>query len=198
MLRVHTAALAGICYDTVAKNNQRCHRGRWTVRWCVHWGGEQIRRRLYIVGLQLPPSDTLQVVRFSFFSFFFFLPLIAAITAVLFIPLFPPIWQPLLTPPIWTALITRYFQMITAEVFANSKAIWLIRAFGLALHNGPHVPPSACRRADTAAQRLLPLLCFPPIEAGKKIGFISKVCFCQSLIPFHSPPSPMAACMCKT
>lgn len=38
MLRVHTAALASICYDTGAKNNQRCHWGRWTVHWCVHRG----------------------------------------------------------------------------------------------------------------------------------------------------------------
>lgn len=39
--------------------------------------------------------------------------------------------------------------------FANSKAIWLIRAFSLAIHNRPHVPPSACR-AYTCARRLLP------------------------------------------
>lgn len=84
------------------------------------------------------------------------------------------IWQPPLTPPIWTVLITHYFQMITAEVFANSKAIWLIRAFGLTVHNRPHVPPSACRYCITKAA---------PPALFIKMYFIPQVCFCQLHMP---------------
>lgn len=100
----------------------------------VSTGGRR-NQAAFIYCSQLSPSDTLHLA---------LLPQSAAITAVIFIPLLSQYgsrpW-----PPIWTVLITHYFQMITAEVFANSKAIWLIRAFGLTVHNRPHVPPSACR-----------------------------------------------------
>lgn len=136
MLRFHTVVLAGICYDNKAKNNQCCHQGRWTVRSCVHRGR---RNEAFTYCLQMSPSDTLQLA---------LLPVIAAIAAVSFIQLlsqygsFP--WS-----PFSTMLITHYFQMISVEIFTNSKAIWLIRAFGLGVHNWPHVPPLACRYRST-------------------------------------------------
>lgn len=120
-----------------AKNNQPCHRGYWTMRWCVHREGK---------------TNTTQCVYCAFETLSYCVcgeeeegwggllyiqqPLFITNISFSFIPLFPNIRAP--SEQYWLRVIAKWSQLRVV----NSKAIWLIRALRPAIHHKSHPPPS--------------------------------------------------------
>lgn len=151
-----------------AKNIQHPRQSYWTVRWCVHRGGEKNKHHeVYLLWFH------------NMLCVCVWLPFIACFHFYLF-HYFPDIRAP--SERDWLHVISKWSQLRFCEI---QKAIWLIRALRLAIHHKSH----PALRVYQHASRALILMSIKAVKMSSKAAscvslFVGNVEICHLLCAY--------------